>query len=82
VGSYGTGKSGESREFEKARSLHTLFVDSPARKDDYENVTKQCLYPLNFCQVSWLENISVLERAIDVLPHIKTLIESVTKKQI
>ena len=66
----------------KLSALYTLFDEVPARRDDYEKVTKQALYPLQFCAHRWVENVSVCERAIDLLPHLKVFVDNVNQKSI
>ena len=41
------------------RSLWFLFVDAPARCEDYETKTKSKVYPLHFCATRWLEDVPV-----------------------
>ena len=50
------------------RSMWYLFVDAPARHEDYETITKSTVYPLHFCATRWLENVPVAERAIQIWP--------------
>ena len=45
-----------------------LFVDAPARREDYETITKSTVYPLHFCATRWLEDVPVAERAIQIWP--------------
>ena len=45
-----------------------LFVDAPARREDYETITKSTVYPLLFCATRWLEDVPVAERAIQIWP--------------
>jgi hypothetical protein len=60
--------------------LRTLFVDIPARREDYETVTQGIagsgLFPLKYCSHRWLENSSVAQRAIDMLPAIKCYLKA------
>lgn len=53
-------------------SLFWLFMDSPARRDDYTKVTGSTVFPLRYCQHRWLVNVTVLERAITIWPQIQT----------
>ena len=41
-------------------SLHLLH-DTPARREDYETITKRKKYPLYFCSTCWVENVCVAE---------------------
>jgi len=61
---------------EMLRSLYGMFKDSPARRADYTEVTGSTTFPKKFCQVRWLANADVANRAIEVLPHVKKYVES------
>lgn len=58
------------------RALYQLFKNSPARRADYISSTQSDLFPLKFCQVRWIENVSVAERAIQIFPNIKKYYDS------
>ena len=47
-------------------SLHWLFKDAPARREDFMSVTGSMLFPLKFCSHCWLENVPVAERALEI----------------
>ena len=49
-------------------SLNILH-DSPARRDDYESVTKSSKLPHLFYAVRWIEDVAVADRHIEVLPN-------------
>ena len=66
----------------KLSALHTLFDDVPARREEYESITKQNQYPLNFCAHHLVENVQVCKRAMEILPHISKFIDAVKRKQI
>ena len=53
------------------RSLWYLFNESPARRQDFTEVTGSTIFPLQFCGVRWVENCSVAERAILIWENIK-----------
>jgi hypothetical protein len=64
-------------------SLRWLFKDSPARRDDFTNVTAGCTtFSLNFCKHRWLENVSVAERALLLLPKLQMYVDAVKGKKI
>jgi len=63
-------------------AMHTLFDNVPARREDYEEVTKSDVYPLPFCSHRWVENVKVIERALHVLPNMKVYVEAVDKKKV
>lgn len=62
------------------RSLYYLFKDFPTRRADYKYYTRSSLFPLKFCSVRWLENGKVLQRALNILPHVKKYVEGVKNK--
>lgn len=47
-------------------SLYWLFVDSPARKEDFTEITGSVVFPLKFCKHRWLENKPVVVRAQEI----------------
>ena len=47
-------------------SLYWLFVDSPARKEDFTEITGSMVFPLKFYKHRWLENVSVVVRAQEI----------------
>lgn len=63
-------------------SMHRLFKDSPARSDDFEQLTKSSTFPKQFCRHRWLENITVMTRALEVLPNLQQYVEAVEKAKI
>lgn len=61
------------------RALYGIFKDSPARKADYIRITGSNVFAKKFCQVRWVENVDVAERALEVLPNVKKFTENVKK---
>ena len=51
-------------------SVRWLFKDSPARREDYTSVTGSNSFPLDFCRHRWLENVPVVERALEIIPFV------------
>ena len=49
----------ETEVEEVLSSLYWLFVDSPARKEDFTEITGSMVFPLKFCKHRWLENVPV-----------------------
>ena len=49
-------------------SVRWLFKDSPARCEDYRSITGSNSFPLDFCRHCWLENVPVVERALELIP--------------
>ena len=39
------------------RSVHSLFHETPARREDYTRVTDREQFGLNYCATRWLENM-------------------------
>ncbi|XP_051985326.1 uncharacterized protein LOC127645689 [Xyrauchen texanus] len=63
------------------QSMHQLLSDSPARREDYFNITGSgSPTPLKFCRTRWLENVPVLERALEVLPHMAAYVNAVKEQ--
>ena len=61
-------------------SLHTLFDETPARRQDFEEVIGSAVdFALPFCNHRWLENINVANRAISMMPNLKKYVKSVEK---
>jgi hypothetical protein len=61
------------------RAMYGLFKDSPARRADYIAITGTRTFPLKFCQVRWVENVNVAERALEVFCHVKKYVQEVKK---
>lgn len=55
-------------------SLSWLFEDVPACMDDYVAVTGSTSFPLDFCNDRFLENVEVVERALQIWPSLKKYI--------
>lgn len=60
-------------------SLWFLFKDSPARRQDFKNVTGTDTFPLKFCPTRWVEDIPVVKRAIMIWPEVIKYIDSQKK---
>lgn len=63
------------------RALYNLFKNVPARKADYIRASSSQQFPMKFCAIRWLENISVAERASAILPNIRKYVEKITKEK-
>ena len=59
------------------RSLGYLFKDSPARREEFNNITGCQEFPLLFCSTRWIEDIDVGERAIVIWKPITKYIKTV-----
>lgn len=64
------------------RALHTLFHNVPARREDFTTITKANIFPLAFCGHRWLENLPVVERALEIWPSVKLYVDAVRQKQV
>lgn len=64
------------------RAIYNLFKNVPARRADYIKYSNSKIFPLKFCPTRWVENISVAERAISILPNLIKYIEGVNKDNI
>jgi hypothetical protein len=53
------------------KAMYSLFKDSPARRADFTSVTGSSKFPLKFCQIRWVENVTVAQRALEVYPNVK-----------
>lgn len=62
------------------RSLHNLFHESPAKREDYTKITKSDIFPLPFCGHRWIEDKKVAERALEIWPNITTYVTEILKK--
>ena len=63
-------------------SLHWLFKDSPARRQDFTAVTGVSDFPMKFCKHRWVENLPVATRALQIWPSVKLYVECVEKKKL
>ncbi|XP_049922950.1 uncharacterized protein LOC126404033 isoform X1 [Epinephelus moara] len=64
------------------RAMHTLFHNVPARREDYSAVTNSTIFPLPFCGHRWIENLPVVERAIEVWPSLQEYMDAVRRKKL
>lgn len=60
-------------------SLYWLFVDSPARRHDFEKITDSDshTFPLQFCKYRWLENLPVVIRAHEIWTNVVKYVKKV-----
>lgn len=61
------------------RALYYLFKDFLTRRADYTHYTQSSTFPLKFCSIRWLENSSVLKRAVEMLDHLVKYLKAVEK---
>lgn len=62
------------------RSAYYLFKDFPSRRADYTRFSESSKFPKKMGSIRWVENSSVINCAIDVIPHIKIYIDGVKNK--
>ncbi|KAJ8875608.1 hypothetical protein PR048_023504 [Dryococelus australis] len=59
--------------------LYCLVKDSPAQKAKFVKCTGCKTFPLKFSAVRWVENIAVVIRVEEILPHIRKFIRETEK---
>lgn len=59
--------------------MHRLFKDTPASRDDFMSIIGSTVFPAKHCQTRWIEDVPVAKKAIEVLPHMKTYVETIWK---
>ena len=62
-------------------SLRQFMKDSPARREDYTEITGSSLFPLKFCVHRWVENVPVVQRAIEITLLMDTFLKTLAKKK-
>mgnify|MGYP001367511211 CR=1 FL=1 len=56
------------------KSMHYVFNETSARREDFTKITGSEVFPKPFCATRWLEDLSVAERAIQVWPNVCTYV--------
>ena len=62
------------------RSLWQVFHVVPARREDFIQITGSDVFPLQFCQHRWVEDIKVADRALQIWPHVDKYVKTVAKE--
>ncbi|XP_075735012.1 uncharacterized protein LOC142776049 [Rhipicephalus microplus] len=62
------------------RSAYNLFKCVPARRADFVSLTGCSKFPIKFCAVRWLENSTVICRALEILPHLIVFVQQCKEK--
>ena len=62
-------------------ALHWLFVDSPAKRDDFATITGSSIFPQKYCKHRWLENVPVAQCAVDIWPNVCVYVKAVSVKR-
>lgn len=80
-GSYKAGHNATKWKIhEYLRSTYFLFNDFPSRRADFTYHSKVEKFPLKFCAIRWVENVSVLKRSIELIEPLKKYIKGVAGK--
>lgn len=61
-------------------SVSRLFLDAPARREDFVAVTGQSPFPLKFCAHRWIENVRVIEQVLLLWSDVKEYVEVARSK--
>ena len=57
------------------KSIYTLLHDTPARRADYISITECDKFPFAYCATRWVEDKKVADRAVEIWPKIKRVVE-------
>ena len=52
------------------RSLWQIFHVTPAKREDFIQITGSDLYPFQFWQHKWVEDIKIVEQALEIWIHV------------
>ena len=75
IGAFQTGSMASLSNLKKILKAEWQIIhDSSIRKEDFMSVTSASVFHLPFCVTRWVENKSVADRAILVLPHIVEIV--------
>lgn len=58
-------------------NLYFHFHDSPARREDFSQLTNSTIFPLQFCPHRWVENVIVAERALKIWDNVLNYVDAV-----
>ena len=61
-------------------ALYYLFHDTPARRDDFTQITSSNVFPLKFCAHRWVENVNVANRALIVFDNVRKYVDTIEKQ--
>lgn len=64
------------------RAMHTLFHNTPARREDLTVLTKMTTFPMPFCGHRRLENLPAVERALEVWPSVTMYMDALKTKRL
>ena len=57
------------------KSIYTLPHDTPARRADYISIAECNKFPFAYCATRWVEDKKVADRAVEIWPNIKRVVE-------
>ena len=57
------------------KALARLFLDSPARRADYVEMTGSSLFPMSFCATRWIDDGPVAQCAIQIWDHVGKIVK-------
>ena len=81
-GAYQHGMSATGWELDAfLNSAYYLLKDTPARREDYSSATGSDIFPKKFAPHRWVENVPVLERLLEILPHLRKYMQAVHLKK-
>ena len=63
------------------RSLCQIFQDTPARRENFIPITDRDLFPSQFCQHRWVEDVKVAEKALKIWPHVNKYVKAVKSER-
>ena len=62
------------------QALYNLFSNSPAKREDYSQITGLKVFPLPFSGTRWIEDKKVADRALEIWPNITKCVNETLKK--
>ena len=63
------------------QALYNLFSNSPAKREDYSQITGLKVFPLPFSGTRWIEDKKVADRALEIWPNITKYVNETLKSQ-
>lgn len=82
-GAFKNAMEGTKWELEEIlKAAYNLFNNTSARRDDFQRLTGSKEFPFKFAAHRWVENVSVLERMIKVLPALCQYVKAVHDKKL
>ncbi|XP_063243684.1 uncharacterized protein LOC134542976 [Bacillus rossius redtenbacheri] len=71
----------EWKIFHFLHAIYNFFKDRPARRSDYTMFSGSTKFPVKFCNVRWLQNFEVAQRALEIIPNLKKYVEGVKENK-